>query len=125
MMNTKERGDSAVGQAINFFMNNGYEVCLPIGDKRDFDLVVEKNGLLQKVQVKYAGLYSKSGVCKVGLRITGGNQSFNYSKKYTKDAFDLLFVYTAKGERYLLPWNKITFRNELSIETEKYRMYRH
>lgn len=80
-MNTKERGDNAVGQAINFFINQGYEVCLPIGDKRDFDLVVEKDGVLQKVQVKYAGLYKTTSVCKVGLRITGGNQSFNYSKK--------------------------------------------
>jgi len=124
-MNTKERGDHAVGQAINYFMNHGYEVCLPIGDKRDFDLVVEKDGQLKKVQVKYAGLYGASGKCKVGLRITGGNQSFNYAKKYSKDAFDLLFIYTAKGEKYLLPWDQITFRNELSIETEKYRMYKH
>lgn len=98
---------------------------MPIGDKRDFDLVVEKDGILQKVQVKYAGVYSRNGMCKVGLRITGGNQSYNYAKKYKKDAFDLLFIYTAKGEKYVLPWDKITFRNELSIETEKYRIYRH
>lgn len=123
-MNTKELGDHAVGQAISYFMNNGYEVCLPIGDKRDFDLVVEKEGLLKKVQVKYAGLYATKGVCKVGLRITGGNQSFTYSKKYKKDAFDLLFIYTAKGEKYLLPWKDITFRNELSIESKKYRIYK-
>lgn len=123
-MNTKELGDHAVGQAISFFMNHGYEVCLPIGDKRDFDLVVERDGCLEKVQVKYAGLYKTKNVCKVGLRITGGNQSFKYSKKYKKDAFDLLFIYTAKGEKYLIPWNKVTFRNELSIESEKYRIYR-
>lgn len=123
-MNTKERGDHAVGQAINYFMNHGYEVCLPIGDKRDYDLVVEKDSKLEKVQVKYAGIYTTSKVCKVGLRITGGNQSFSYSKKYKKDAFDLLFIYTAKGEKYLLPWRIITFRNELSIEAKKYRMYK-
>jgi hypothetical protein len=124
-MNTKERGDIAVGKAISFFISNGYEVCLPIGDKRDYDLVIEKGGSLEKVQVKYAGLYSRGNVCKVGLRITGGNQSFMYSKKYKKNAFDYLYVYTAKQEEYLLPWNKITFRNELSIETKKYRIYRH
>jgi len=123
-MNTKERGDLAVGQAINFFMKNGYEVCLPVGDKRDYDFVVEKDGKLEKVQVKYAGLYGRSKTCKVGLRITGGNQSYSYSKKYTKDAFDILFIYTEKGEIYKIPWNKLTMRNELSIEAEKYRMYK-
>jgi hypothetical protein len=124
-MNTKERGDLAIGQAINFFISNGYEIFLPIGDKRDFDLIIEKDGVLQKVQVKYAGLYTSKKVCKVGLRITGGNQSFGYSKKYKKDSFDLLFVFTEKGEIYLIPWQQIIFRNELSIESKKYRIYRH
>lgn len=123
-MNTKERGDLAVGQGINFFMKNGYEVCLPIGDKRDYDFVVEKKGVLEKVQVKYAGIYERSGTCKVGLRITGGNQSYSYAKKYKKDSFDLLFVYTEKAEIYVIPWNKLELRNELSIETKKYSMYK-
>jgi hypothetical protein len=123
-MNTKEKGDIAVGRAIGFFITKGYEVCLPVGDKRDYDMVVEKDGVLQKVQVKFAGLYSKGGVCKVGLRITGGNQSFSYTKKYTNNAFDLLFVYTEKGEQYLIPWKEVTSRNELSIETKKYILYR-
>jgi hypothetical protein len=123
-MNTKERGDIAVAKAISFFITNGYEVCLPLGDRRDYDLVVEKEGLLQKVQVKYAGIYSRGNVCKVGLRITGGNQSFGYSKKYKKNSFDFLYVYTQKDEEYLLPWDKITFRNELSIESKKYRIYK-
>jgi hypothetical protein len=123
-MKTKEKGDLAVGKAISFFISKGYEVCLPIGDKRDYDLIVEKNGHLQKVQVKFAGLYTRGNVCKVGLRITGGNQSFTHSKKYKDTSFDLLFIYTEKGEQYLVPWKEITFRNELSIETKKYIMYK-
>jgi hypothetical protein len=123
-MNTEEYGDHSVGQAVNYFMSHWYEVCLPIEDKRDYDLVVKKNGALQKVQVKYAGIYTASGVCKVGLRITGGNQSFHSTKKYSKESFDLLFIYTAKRKKCLLPWNMVTFRNELSIESEKYRIYR-
>jgi hypothetical protein len=55
-MNTKIKGDIAVGYAINYFLSNGYEVCLPIGDKRDYDLVAEKMGELKRVQIKYAGL---------------------------------------------------------------------
>ncbi len=121
-MNTKTKGDIAVGRAISYFLASGFEVCLPIGDKSDYDLVVEKDGLLQKVQVKFAGLY-KTGECKVGLRITGGNQSFNYTKKYKKDSFDVLFVFTQKGDQYLIPWNKMECRNEISIEHKKYLKY--
>jgi hypothetical protein len=44
-VNTKGKGDMAVGQAICHFISLGYEVCLPIGDKRDYDFVIEKNGI--------------------------------------------------------------------------------
>ena len=123
-MNTKHKGDQAVGKAISHFLSSGYEVCLPIGDKRHYDLLVEKDGKVARVQVKYAGLYPSKKGCRAALRITGGNQSFSYAKKYADDAFDVLFVYTAKGEQYAIPWSKVTPRNELSVENTKYATYR-
>ena len=91
------------------------EIMLPI---------VKKAGNLENVQVKYAGLCGRTKTCKVGLCITGGNQSYSYSKKYKNDSFDTLFVYTEKGEIYVIPWKKLGIRNELSIDTKKYKMYR-
>ena len=123
-MLTKEKGDIAVANAIHYFTTAGYEVCLPIGDKRDYDLVVEKDYVLQSVQVKFAGLYpSRDNKCHVALRITGGNQSFKTAKRYTDNAFDLLYVYTEKDEQYLLPWTDIKARNEIAIEHLKYQGY--
>jgi len=72
----KQKGDVALSKAIHYFMNNGYEVCLPIGDKQDYDLVVEKDGQLARIQVKYGGLYNGLTKCQVALRVMGGNQSF-------------------------------------------------
>lgn len=124
LMLTKEKGDIAVADAIHFFTINRYEVCLPIGDKRNYDLVVEKNYKLQTVQVKYAGIYpSKKDQCHVGLRITGGNQSYSTAKKYLDDAFDLLFIYTGRGESYLIPWKDVKARNDIWIEHPKYQRY--
>ncbi len=123
-MNTKERGDVAVGEAINHFLKNGYEVSLPIGDKRHYDFLVEKGGQISRVQVKFAGFQKAKNQCRIALRITGGNQSFHYAKKYAEDAFDLLFAYTERGERYLLPWKEVTCRNEVAIENKKYEVYK-
>jgi hypothetical protein len=123
-MLTKQKGDIALGQAIQHFLTSDYEVCLPIGDKRDYDLIIEKEGILSRVQVKYAGFYpSKNNTCRVGLRITGGNQSYHYAKHYSDDAFDILFVYTARGQCYMLPWADVVARNELYIEHDKYSRY--
>jgi len=83
----KEKGDFALAHAIKYYLTRGYEVCLPIGDKRDYDLIVEKNNFLERVQVKYAGLYPGKDKCLVGLRITGGNQSYHYAKKIQRQFF--------------------------------------
>jgi hypothetical protein len=124
MLSTKEKGDLAVASAISYFMSSGYEVCLPIGDKKDYDLVVEKDRILSRVQVKYAGLYpSRGNSCRAALRITGGNQSRNTAKKYDDSAFELLYVFTAKNERYLIPWKNLTARNEIYVEHRKYQRY--
>jgi hypothetical protein len=122
-MNTKERGDLALGTTIHYYMTQGFEVCLPIGDKRAYDLIVEKEGLVSRVQVKYAGLYPAKNKCYVGLRITGGNQSYHYARKYDEKAFDTLFVYTERGKRYSIPWSEVTARSEISIENAKYQKY--
>jgi len=123
-MKPKEKGDLAVAHAIAHFMTRGYEVSLPIGDERDYDMIIEKEGKLYRVQVKYGGLYPGHTSCKVALRITGGNQSFHRSKIYAYDAFDILFVYTAKNETFVIPWQDITARNELTIEHVKYSRYK-
>ena len=122
-MKPKDKGDMALAYAIKHYLLAGYEVCLPIGDRRDFDLVIEKRGKLERVQVKYGGFYPAKGKCFVGLRITGGNQSFHYSKKYSDNAFDHLFVYTARGHSYSIPWKEVKARSELSIENIKYNKY--
>lgn len=125
MVLPKQKGDTALGRAISYFLSNSYEVCLPIGDKRDYDLVIEKGGVLARVQVKHGGLYNGLKKCQVALRVMGGNQSFHYSKKYPADAFEFLFVYTAKKETYLLPWNsEVVGKSSLSIEAPKYKPFR-
>ena len=122
-MNTKEKGDNALGCAIGYYLTHRYEVCLPIGDKRPYDLLIEKEGKIQRVQVKYAGFYRGKNQCFAGLRITGGNQSYHYAKKYNDDAFDILFVYTEKGAKYHIPWKKVQARSEISIENVKYKEF--
>ena len=122
-MKPKEKGDIAAAQAISYFMMNGYEVCLPIGDKKPYDLVAEVGGTLFRVQVKYAGYYSDNNKYKAALRTMGGNQSYHTAKKYKDDDFDLLFVYVENGRKFLFPWSEITNRNNLSVEASKYSKY--
>lgn len=122
-MKPKEKGDLAVAHAISYFMTNGYEVCLPIGDKRPYDLVAELDGYLYRVQIKYAGFYRGDNKYKAALRTMGGNQSYYNSKKYLDTDFDMLFVYVENGRKFLIPWKELRIRNSLAIEASKYARY--
>jgi hypothetical protein len=121
-MNSKQKGSIAVAQCISKLYKLGYEVLLPIGDRNHYDLVFDDGKKLNKVQVKFAGKRSR-GTYRAGLRITGGNQSYNYAKKYKDDAFDYLFVYSEEGKSYLMSWNEVQIRNEITINDKKYQKY--
>ena len=125
MLQPKIKGDTALGAAIKYFLSSGYEVLLPIGDKRDYDIVVEKNNIMSRVQVKFGGLYKGRTTCKVALRVMGGNQSFFTVKRYDKCSFDFLFVLTAKNSTYLIPWEgNIIKQSTLNIEAVKYDSFK-
>ena len=121
-MNSKQKGSIAVAQCIAKLYQMGHEVLLPVGDRNPYDLVFDDGTKLNKVQVKYAGRNS-NGRHKAGLRIAGGNQSFNYVKKYSNKDFDYLYVFTEDNRSYLIKWSEISIRNELTIDDNKYQKY--
>ena len=121
-MNTKYKGSLAVSQCIAKLYSLGHEVFLPIGDRKPYDLIFDDHGHLYRVQVKYAGK-SLKGKHSAYLRITGGNQSFNHAQKYKDDDFDYLYIFTSDHRHYLIKWNKLKIRNEISIDHKKYNKY--
>ncbi len=123
IVNTKHKGSLAVAKCISKLYSLGHEVLLPIGDRKQYDVVFDNGKHLYKVQVKYAGL-AKNGKYKAGLRVAGGNQSRNYVKKYDIDSFDYLYVYTADNRSYLINWTEISIRNEITIDDSKYLKYK-
>lgn len=70
--NTKKQGDVGLGLAIGWFTSQGHTVCVPLTDSQDYDLVVDIDGKLQKVQVKTTTYKAPSGAYSVGLSVKGG-----------------------------------------------------
>lgn len=105
-MNSKAKGDIAVGKCIAYYLGKDIEVLLPIGDKRPYDLVVEEEHRLKKVQCKYTSHKNRQGRYTVDLRTTG---SHNYKTKlYKSGDFDILFVTTEELKQYEIPYEAIS-----------------
>lgn len=53
VLDTKRNiGNAGLSMAIAYFDANGYTVSVPLNDTQNYDLVVDMNGVLKKIQVK-------------------------------------------------------------------------
>lgn len=96
MRDTQRKGDAAVTQAIATFTRLGYDILLPVTESASYDIVVEKDGKLHRIQVRY----SSSG--EVDLRRVHSN-SMGYVVKKTKvGAYDWLYILSPTSGEYLI-----------------------
>ena len=63
-MNSNQKGNIALGQAIAYFTKHGYVISLPLNDSQWYDLIIEKENIFQTVQVKYCGQELRTNVFK-------------------------------------------------------------
>lgn len=120
----KNIGNSSLGLAISFFTCNGYVVSIPLNDTQDYDLIVEKENTLFKVQVKGTSFKTKYGIYQVALKSCGGTRGKFYKTVNSSNA-DLLFIATKNRDLYLIPISKLNniYILNLGKEYEKYRLF--
>lgn len=121
-MDTKSKGDIAE-QAITLnVLKQGWGVLRPIGDRLPYDLVVDINNILVKVQVKSAWYDERKGNYVVDNRRTKTNRRRMIRAKYGKSDFDFAIVYLQdKDICYIFPVETfVGYGSEIHmVETDK------
>ena len=121
--NSKKQGDVGLGVAIAWFTEGGHTVCIPLTDSQAYDLVVDFQGMLARVQVKTSRAKNQYGRFTVALRTVGGTKSsWGKIKKFDPEAVDFLFVLTDEGVKYLIPVSELEARSNMALG-EKHRKY--
>ena len=106
--NSKKQGDHGLGSAINWCCENGYTVSLPLTDSQDYDMIVDIENVLLRVQVKTSSFKTKYGIYNVSLSVKGGNRSSIGTVKNLDIRFvDALFILTDNGDRYFIPVSEL------------------
>lgn len=118
-LNTKrDIGNAGLSMAIAYFGSNGHTVSVPLNDTQDYDLVVDINGMLHKVQVKATNNMVYEGVYAVPLRTISGTTRKAY--KTVKDTMvDFLFCLCGDGTMYLIPIGDIKNKNQINLGKNK------
>ena len=113
-INRKQIGRIGLSMAINYFTLQGYTVSIPINDTQWYDLIIEKQGLIQTVQCK-ATMTEKS---TIDFRSTGGTKGVAYDNVLNHCELDLLFCVNKDLDMWLIPVKDITTKNSITLRTE-------
>src|SRR3954447_8272874 len=96
----KQLGDVAELAVALDLRRRGYRVAVPFGEDCDYDLVVDRDGVLERVQVKHTR--SDGTVVVVRCRSQSlTNGKVRATKRYMADTIDWLAVYDATSGRCL------------------------
>lgn len=100
---TKTKGDLGVGMIIVDALKKHYKVAIPLSEDSDYDLIVDRNGKLEKVQCKYTESNGKV-ICAYCYTIIGRSSGGYRRKKYTQKMIDWLAIYDKTTDRcYYIP----------------------
>lgn len=123
-MNTKKQGDIGVAAAIFHYTKSGHAVSVPLGDATRYDLIVDVDGVLKRVQIKSSNFKTAAGTYQVQLATSGGNQSWSGDKKFiSATECDILFVYCLDGTCYEIPLYLCVGRSSIRLGN-KYDEYK-
>ena len=118
----KEKGNTSIGIAIAYYVSKGYTVSIPLNDTQDYDLIVDKDNLIKRVQIKSTGCKTKYGNYQVALKSCGGTKGRTY-KTVIETQIDELFILTKDIEIYIIPKEEIINKSTLNI-CKKYQQYK-
>ena len=118
----KEKGNTGLGIAIAYYSANGYTVSIPLNDTQDYDLIVDKNNILKKVQVKATSCKTKYNKYQVALKSCGGTKGKMYKTVIDTNIEEVCIV-TNNMDIFIIPIEKIKNKSTLNL-CEKYEKYR-
>ena len=102
-MNTKLKGDIAEQAVILFALKKEWGVLIPVGDRLAYDLALDINSKLIRIQVKSAWFDRKSENYVVDTRRTKTNRRIMRREYYKNNDFDFAVVYVDEDLFYVFP----------------------
>ncbi len=121
-MDTKLKGDIAEQAVILFALKNGWGVLQSIGDRLPYNLVLDVDGILLKIQVKSAWYDGKKENFVVDNRRTKTNRRKMIRSVYKAEDFDFAIIFIQELDIfYVMPSEVfISYGSEIHlVETDK------
>ena len=97
-------------------------MSIPLNDTQDYDLLIDKDGKIESVQVKYTSCKTKYGVYQLALKSCGGTKGKTY-KTVLDTNVDYLFAVTENVDMCMIPVKELKNRSTINL-CEKMACYK-
>lgn len=102
MNENNQKGDVGETRIISEMCKRGYKVALPFGQDWKYDLIVDRNGKLERIQVKSAN--SRNNCISVNAYSNTRKNGKSVERRYKVDEIDWVAVYGIDtDECYFVP----------------------
>ena len=120
-MDTKLKADIAESAAVTILLKKGFKVLKPVGDRLPYDLAVEINGKLIKLQIKSA--WTRNDVYIVDSRRIKTNRHLMLRQRYSAKDFDFALLYIEELDIFfVMPVNVFnSYKSEITLMVGKER----
>ncbi len=114
-MDTKLKADIAESAVITALLKKGFRVLKPVGDRLPYDVAIDVNGRLIRIQVKSAWHYN--GSYTVDTRRTKTNRRYMRRAYYGENDFDFAIVYIDRlNVFYVIPLSAFsTYKSGITL----------
>lgn len=119
---TKTKGLVTELQCQLYFTNLGYNVLVPLGEDCRYDMIVDFDGILQRIQVKTCHLKENNSGIEFSTRSVRSNTQGNTQKTYSKEEIDY-FATCYNNKCYLVKVEDCSRSKTLSFENKKTNQY--
>ena len=121
-MDTKLKADIAESAVVTELLKRGFRVLKPVGDRLPYDLALDLDSKLLRIQVKCAWFNSRAESYFVDARRTKTNRRCMLRERYDEQDFDFAILYISdKHTFYVMPIDVFkSYGSTISlIETDK------
>lgn len=116
-LNTKQIGTITEYQCATYLMNLGCIVSFPLGDFAPYDLIIDYNGILKKIQVKKS-TRTNNGSISIECTTSQFKNDGVHTRMYTSDEIDY-FATIYNNRCYLIECEVCNTSKQLRLEIPK------
>lgn len=122
MTDTKVKGLVTELQCQTYFTKLGYNVLVPLGEDCRYDMIVDLDGILVRIQVKTCHLKKNGAGIEFSTRSTRSNTQENIQKLYSKEEIDYFATYY-NDKCYLVKVEECSIAKTLSFSNKQVNQY--